>query len=157
MTQEQRRRLKYPDTDTFHYHNANPKNKITTDCVVRAISTALNKPYNEVVMEMAQMYCETGYHTGENKLIDRYMKKHGWVCLKQPKKDDGTKYTGREFCRTVTHPIYCEDLNIPISFELNRILANIGSHHVVAIIAGQIWDTWNSTSGAIGKIWVKPT
>lgn len=155
MTLEEKRRLKHPDTDTFHYYNANPKNKITTDCVVRAVCTALGKPYNDVVMEMAELQCKTGYDAGENTLIDKYMQQNGWIRVKQPRKDDNTKYTGEEFCRTLMHPIYCEELNLP-DCEINRVLAHIGGHHVVAIMSGQVWDIWNSTQGTIGQVWVKP-
>lgn len=55
------RQQKYPDTDTFHYYNANPKNRITGGCAFRAISTALNQDYNQTVMEMAELMCKTGY------------------------------------------------------------------------------------------------
>ena len=55
------RKERYPDTDTFSYFNANPKNKITGDCVARAICTALELPYNQVVMELAEQQCKTGY------------------------------------------------------------------------------------------------
>lgn len=47
------RQQKYPDTNTFHFHNANPKGRITTDCVIRAICVATELPYNQVVMELA--------------------------------------------------------------------------------------------------------
>lgn len=156
MTLEQKRRYKHPDTHTFHYYNANPKNKITTDCVIRAVCTVLGKPYNDVVMEMARLQCETGYDDAEKKLIDKYMKQNGWVRVKQPRKDDNTKYTGEEFCRTLMHPVYSEELGFEIDFEINRVLAHIGGHHVVAIMSGQVWDTWNSTQGTIGQVWVKP-
>ena len=36
-----KREDKFKDTATFHYYNANPKNRITGDCAFRAISTAL--------------------------------------------------------------------------------------------------------------------
>jgi hypothetical protein len=156
MTHEQKRKLKYPNTECFHYHNANPKGKITTDCVIRAICTVLNKSYNEVLMEMAELQCKTGLDMSENKCIDKYMQQNGWVRVKQPRKEDNTKYTGKEFCRTLMHPIYCEELNIPINFEINRVLAHIGGHHIVAIMSGQVWDHWNSTNGTIGQVWVKP-
>ena len=81
-----RRIDKYPDTDTFHYYNANPKNKITTDCVYRAISAGLDIPYNTVVTEMAQLQCETGYDCGDNRLIDKYITSKGWESRPQPKK-----------------------------------------------------------------------
>jgi hypothetical protein len=156
MTMNEKRAKKYPDTDYFHFHNANPKGKMTSDCVIRAVSTALEQSYKQTLMEMAEMTSDTGYMLNENKCIDRYLKSKGWIKCKQPKKDDGTKYTGKEFCRTLTHPIYSEELNLTNrSFEINRVIANIGGHHIVAIMSGQIWDTWNSADGSIGIVWVK--
>ena len=35
-----RRQDKYPETKWFIYDNVNPKNKITSDCVIRAITKA---------------------------------------------------------------------------------------------------------------------
>ena len=157
MTLEEKRRLKHPDTKYFHYHNANPKNKLTTDCVVRAISTVLRQSWEETLREMTELSCKTGFMLNENNLMDRYMQSKGWTRCKQPKKWDGTKYTGEEFCRTLMHPIYAEeDLHLTDkAFEMNRVLANIGGHHLVAIMSGQVWDTWNSTQGSIGIVWVK--
>ena len=71
-----RRQEKYPETSTFHYHNANPKNRFTGDCRIRAISVACEIPYNQVVMDLAQIQCETGYdqcaHQGISILMERY-------------------------------------------------------------------------------------
>lgn len=156
MTLTEKRKAKYPNTDTFTYYNANPKNKITTDCVIRALCTAMEKPYNDVVMELARMQCETGFDMSENSLIDRYLQKNGWTRCKQPKKWDGTKYTGKEFCRTLSHPIYSEELNLTDKpFNWHRVVANLGGHHIVAIVEGTVYDTWNSTAGSIGIVWVK--
>ena len=74
-----KRQDKYPDTNTFHFYNANPHNRFTTDCVIRAISTATEIPYNQVVMEMAEMQCKTGFDPSENKLIDKYLTSKGWT------------------------------------------------------------------------------
>ena len=157
MTMNEKRARKYPDTDYFHFHNANPKGKMTEDCAVRAITTALRQPYEQTLRELVEITIKTGYMLNGNKGIDAYMKSKGWVKCKQPKKPDGTKYTGQEFCRTLMHPIYSEELDIcKEGFEINNILANIGGHHIVAIMSGQIWDTWNSANGSIGIVWVKP-
>lgn len=157
MTMNEKRARKYPDTDYFHFYNANPKGKMTGDCVIRAITTALNQPYEQTLREMAEMTIKTGYMLCVNEGIEKYMQSKGWIRLKQPKKPDGTKYTGVEFCRTLMHPIYSEELNLTDKdFEINRVLANIGGHHIVAIVAGQIYDTWNSADGSIGIVWVKP-
>ena len=141
-----KREDKYPNTSVFTYYNANPKNKITTDCVIRAISTATNKPYNEVVMEIAELQCKTGIDMDSKQGIEKYLATLGWIKHKQPRKYDNTKYTGKEFCKYVQeHPF------IPFRY----IIANIGGHHIVAIIDGKILDTWNSSDGSIGNYWTK--
>ena len=156
MNKNERLKNKYPDTDTFHFYNANSKGKITPDCSIRAISTVLEQSYEQTLREMVDLTIKTGYFINENKCINKYMQSKGFTLCKQPRKEDNTKYTGQEFCRTLMHPIYSEDLKLTHKdFEINRILANIGGHHIVAIMSGQIWDTWNSTSGSIGKVWVK--
>lgn len=145
-----RRQEKYPDTKTFHFFNANPKGRYTTDCVIRAISTAADIPYKTVVMEMAEMQCETGYDMSENKLIDMYLSSKGYVKYKQPRKWDGRKYTGAEFCSVIRHKEFVDGIVLA-----NKIIANIGGHHICAIMDGKVWDTWNSTGGCIGNYWVK--
>lgn len=145
------RQQKYPETRNFHYYNANPKNRMTTDCVIRAISTATEIPYTQVVMEMAEMQCKTGYDPSENKLIDMYLQSKGWCRRSQPRKIDNTKYTGAEFCQEIREGTrWSESV-----FDYQRIVANIGGHHTVAIINGKVWDIWDSTDGCIGNYWVK--
>lgn len=136
----------YPDTQTFHYHNQNPKNRFTGDCRIRAISTACQIPYNQVVMDLAKIQCETGYDQTCNQGLDILLKQYGWVKCRQPRKFDDTKYTGNEYCKLIQKG--------KITFG-DRIIANIGGHHIVAIIDGKIWDTWDSTDGCIGNYWVK--
>lgn len=94
-----RREEKYPETKSFHFYNANPHNRFTTDCVIRALSTALEIPYNQVVKEMAELQCKTGWDPSETHTIDKYLKNHGWVKQGQPRKYDNTKYTGKEFVK----------------------------------------------------------
>jgi len=156
MTLVEKRQLRHPNTHTFMYYNANPKNKITTDCVIRALCTGMRKEYNEVVLELAKMQCETGYDDGDVSLIDRYLKKNGWTRCKQPRKKDNKKYTGEEFCLKLQHPIYCEELtSLPNEFDWQHVIANIGGHHIVAIVDGKVHDIWNSTHKSIGTVWVK--
>lgn len=156
MTMNEKRRRKYPDTDYFHFHNPNPKGKLTEDCVIRAVTTALNQPYEQTIREMAEMTIKSGYMLCGTKGIDKYMQSKGWTRCKQPKKYDGTKYTGKEFCRTLYHPIYSEEIQLTKEdYDSSRLLVNIGGHHTVAIIHGQIYDTWNSAEGSIGIVWVK--
>lgn len=136
------RKDKYIDTEYFHYFNANPRNRITGDCVFRAFTLAMEEDYNSIVMEMAKLMCETGYALNDTKGEERYLKLKGWIKCPQPKKSDGTKYTGREFCKLLAN-------------KNKRYIAHIGGHHVVAIVDKKINDTWDSSSGCIGNYWIK--
>ena len=144
------RQEKYPETKTFHFYNANPKNRITGDCVTRALCTALDIPYNQCVMEQAEIQCRTGYDNATAQGINYYLKDKGWAKNAQPRKDDGTKYTGKE---------WCEKISKDKRFKGKSIVANIGGHHTVCIkeIDGRfkVFDHWNSTDGCIGNYWVK--
>ena len=154
-----RRQDKYPDTDTFHYYNANPKNRITTDCCVRAISAATGTDYNRVVLAQAIIQMETGYDQACNKGVDVLMERSGWSKMPQPRKKDGTKYTGKEFCefqQKYLQDEYAHGKEVDDGIVISpRIVANIGGHHMVAIVDGKVWDIWNSTRGCIGNYWVK--
>lgn len=141
-----KRQEKYPETKTFHYYNANPKNRMTTDCNVRALCTALEIPYNQVVMELAEVQCRTGYDVASPKGIDEYLKSKGWVKQKQPRKDDNTKYTGKE---------WCEEIQTHRHWYSPQMIANIGGHHIVAVMFGQVYDVWDSTDKCIGNFWEK--
>lgn len=145
------RREKYPDTKYFKFYNANPHNRLTGDCTFRAISTALDMDWKDTVMEMADLSCKTGYAINDKKGIERYLKLKGWHKMKQPRKVDNTKYTGKEFCNFLNK-------NYP-NGSCGNIVANIGGSHIVSIIYEnkkyRIFDTWDSSEGCIGNYWIK--
>ena len=90
----------------------------------------------------------------DDNLYKKYLKDNGWIMLKQPRKIDNTKYTGAEFCQELQEG--CRfNYDDMIVDEYSRIIAHIGGHHIVTIIDGRIYDTWNSSDGCIGNIWVK--
>ena len=144
---------KYPNTDTFRFYNANPKNRITGDCVTRAISVATEEDYNKIVMARALVHIETGYDSTVNEGISVLMEKLGWTKMKQPKKPNGKKYTGKEWCKYLNKE-YPEGV---------RMVANIGGHHIVAIVPKvidgkmkhRVYDIWDSTRKCIGNYWIK--
>ena len=143
-----KRQEKYKDTQTFHFHNQNPKGKYTTDCVKRAISHATGTPYNDVVMELAEWQIRTSLDECEKRLYGKYLASMGWVQHPQPRKEDGTKFTGVDFCKWL-NKTHCT----------SNVIANIGGHHIVAIVPVdskfKVCDTWNSTKGCIGNYWTK--
>lgn len=144
-----KRQDKYPDTATFHNFNANPRNKITTDCVIRALSTAMERPYNEVYEELFKFSLKCGLMLNDHKCYEKYLEAQGWIKHSQPRKDDNTKYTGKQFCKWIQDSYeYAIGITQPI-------IAHIGGHHIVAIMDGKVNDTWDSTGGAIGNYWTR--
>lgn len=147
------RQRNVPDTPTFHFYNANPQNRITGDCTFRAICTALEQSWEQTVMEMAEMSCKTGYAINDKKGIERYLESKGWKKQKQPRKDDNTKFTGKEFCEQLQDDPWI--FTGKEYYYAARIVAVIGGHHIVAIVNGKVYDTWNSTCKTIGNYWTK--
>lgn len=139
------RKEKYPDTDYFKYFNANPKNRITGDCIYRALSTALDIPYNQVVIELAELHCKTGYC--DESLYSKYLESKGWVRYGCPKKSDNTRYTVKEWIR---HECLGK------SYYTNSVVAHAGTHHIIAIKDHKVHDIWNSSEEKLGVVWLKP-
>lgn len=143
MKLEEKRRFKHPETAYYCYRNVNPKNKITSDCVYRAIANATGLDYKTVALDMTKLQVETGYDTGENRLIDKYLTSLGWVKMSQPRNLDNTKLTGKEFINK-------------FSKYYKKVILSIGTHHLSCIINGRFEDTWNCSYGKVGIYWVKP-
>jgi len=144
--------ITYPNTDYFTFENVNPKNKRTGDCVVRAISKAMNKPWHEVIDEMIpymHKYCSL---LNEPTLFTRYLEDQGFRRMKQPRKFDNTKYTGKDFVNYLNDNYYLEN---------RRIVANIGWHHTTCFVDEDdgrgytCHDIWDPTDKTIGNYWIK--
>lgn len=142
-----KRQDRFPDTTTFHFYNANPKGRFTTDCVIRAISTATQIAYAETVRTLAEWQIRTGFDDGDASCYGKMLEADGWTKQRQPRKPDGKKYTGSEFCDWLIKTGEWK--------RHRRIIAHLGGNHVVAIIDGRVWDTWDSTDGCIGNYWTK--
>lgn len=127
------------NTESFEYYNANPKDKITSDCVIRALSVALNKPWDEVMTDLMQYALKYKLMPNDKDCYAKYLKDLGWIKQRQPRKENNTKYTGKEF----------------VKIFKGTCIAHIGGHHLVCIKDGKVLDTWNSTGGCIGNYWVK--
>lgn len=137
-----RRQDKYPNTEMFHYLNTNPKNRITTDCVIRAIAGALVANNNrknlkndklcknmwEIVMtELGDWACEYGYMPTDTKCYDKFLQYHGFGKHQQLRHSDNTKYTLKEF-------IECHKTGI--------WLVNMPTH-LTLVVDGINYDIWD--------------
>lgn len=127
----------------FVYDNANPKDKVTTDCVIRAISVGTGLSWDDVFKGLATVAMKYKLSMGDSKCYGRYLAGLGYIQMKQPRKADNTKYTGREFIKTYT------------AYNSRPVIAHIGGHHLTAIKNGKIHDTWDCSYGTIGIYWIK--
>jgi len=112
----------------YKYYNPNPHSKSIGDCVVRAISKVMGYSWDQTYIEL----CIQGYLMKDfgdsNQVWDSYLRGCGFIRKVIPNTCPDC-YTIKDFCDD--HP-YGE-----------YILAT-GSH-VVAVISGDFYDSWNSS------------
>ena len=150
MTRQER----YPETSTFHYYNANPKNRKGGDCVIRAICTALDQSWEQTVRELTEVGIKHGYVLNDKHTYSKYLEQKGFDKRPQPRKRDNTKYTGAEWCDLLQRD--------GMYYGCAAIIAHIGGNHIVCIRPARdgegfkmkVHDIWNSTDGCIGNYWV---
>ena len=120
------------------------------DCVTRAISLALDLPYEEVweYLEMLQ-----GYSPDEG--VDReasaeFLRDYGWTCLDPA-----------EFMQ-LYHPSLSTDHGVKVN-DLARVIDNgivachlLGEGHLVTIKGSKYLDAWNSGGLQSTELWIGP-
>ena len=135
------------ETPYYHFYNANPKDRRTGDCLIRALAVALGKSWDDVVDDLVAIAHKTKYTIGEQRNYEQYLKSNDYTIEKQPKHEDNTKLTGEELCRLLDY-----------RHMTKPVLANIGADHIVvfAKIDGRykIHDIWNCQRYKIGKVYI---
>lgn len=111
----------------FINHNANPANKHVGDCTVRAISAALGKSWEEVFIGVCLYAFMEADMPSANHVWGMYLKRNGY---RRYNVDDHGKerYTVDDFCKD--HP--------------KGVFVLALSSHVIAVIDGNYYDTWDS-------------
>lgn len=119
----------------FVKYNPNPYKSRVGDCVVRAISTALDREWEQVYMELAYKGLEMGDMPSSNAVWGTYLYEEGLDVKVFP----FGKYTVKSFAKT--HP-------------RGTFVLGTGSH-LVAVIDGNYYDTWDSGSEPIIYCFIK--
>lgn len=106
--------------------NANPINRDTGDCTVRAISVLMNQSWRDTYADLSMTAFYLSNMPSANESWHEYLILNGYRRHVIP--DTCPKcYTVKEFC--MDHP-------------KGRFLLATG-HHVVAVIDGDYYDTWD--------------
>lgn len=113
----------------FKQINLNPLGKSTGDCVIRALSVLLTRSWNEIYL----LLCVYGYMLKDwgssNSVWDRLLKDEGFKKSMIPDTCPDC-YTIKDFCTDIGN-------------DGRRYLVATGSH-VVAVINGFYYDSWDS-------------
>lgn len=124
---------------TYKYYNPNPTGNDTGDCVIRAISKVMNQSWDETYWDL----CDQGFLMGDwgdsNRVWDTYLRDNGFV-RRVISNTCPNCYTVKEFCHDNPYGVF--------------ILA-IGNH-VVAIVNGSYYDSWDSGNEIPIYYYVKP-
>ena len=89
------------DTQYYHFFNKNPKDRRTTDCVVRALATVLNQSWEQTYRDLFEIGMKSCRPPEDSWVTDKYLKSKGCIKINQPKQKDGTKFTGEEICHLI--------------------------------------------------------
>ena len=151
--QEERRMLRYPNTDVFQWENLNPKGHITADCTFRAIASAANISWEDAVTGLRD--AEIRYARVDMRVLDKYLEELGWTKHKQPVMDDRTKYRVHSFVKHLTE-------HYP-NGELGNVLCTTSRHHMICVkpvrephgTVYKIHDHWNCQNLWVSNFWTK--
>lgn len=127
----------------YTYYNANPKNRKTGDCSTRALVGVLGITYEQALREQMEESLRCYYDPTSKQVMERVLKRYGWIKMPQPKKADGTKYTVAELDKVVSTR----------SLE-NGVLVTVANHHL-AVKGDSVLDTWDSRRKCIGNYYIR--
>lgn len=114
---------------SYEYFNPNPKGKMVGDCAIRAISKAFDESWEAVYMTLLVAGMRDCDMPNANSVWGKALRQAGFEkCLIE--KDCTDCYTLDDFCRDNPSGVY--------------VVATSG--HVVTVIDGVIYDSWNSSA-----------
>lgn len=110
----------------FVEYNANPKNKQVGDCVIRAISTALNQDWETTYIEICIMGASQFNMPSSNAVWGLYLKNKGY---------ERTAIINACNCYTIAD--FCKD------HPNGTYIVGTGTH-AVCVKDGKFYDVWDS-------------
>lgn len=123
---------------SYIYYNANPYNNFNIDCTVRAISVLLDQPWDKTYDDICAVGKEMKMMPSTNRVWGAYLKRRGYRPYFIPDTCPDC-YTVKDFCYDNPYGEYLLALD----------------QHVVAVIDGDYYDTWNSGNEVPFYYWKK--
>lgn len=123
--------------------NVNPKGRKTEDCSTRALVSVLGISYDEALKLQCEESLKCYYDPTSKQVMERILVKFGYVKMKQPRYDDGTKYLVKELDKLLTKEE--KDAGVLVTV----------AHHHTTIKGDNIIDIWNCGNKTVGNYYVK--
>lgn len=124
----------------FVKFNQNPKQKRTTDCVIRAISFALGKTWEEVYRDLAEQGIENGLMLNDRNNWKLYLKVLGYNMERMPKTLNNKRYTVEQFADEIARKGCTYIVKI--------------ANHITVVKDKKLYDTWNCKNKCVGNYWI---
>lgn len=124
--------------EIYRYCNPHPQKKLVGDCVVRAITIALDGDYLEVRKHLNRVkkeLKETSYKN--NKFIHKYAQLMGWDKISFPAIKGVPRLRGRDFVK---------------KYPKGKYILNLAGH-IVTVVDGVYFDIWDCTDKMIYNAW----
>lgn len=126
-------------TDNFRYYNNNPNKYKTSDCVVRAISTALDKSWDDVLKDLTAYALKYKYFINCQELYEIYLKDCRWKKHNAPHKRNGDAYVLGDWLKNFN----------------GEAIVTIDDDHLTYVNNHIVYDIWNCTENEVGVFWTQ--
>lgn len=123
----------------FINYNANPRGRKTSDCVIRAICTALNNTWEDTYRSLVDYSIKQSLMCNEKRALMGYLKAKGYEMKKMPKHKNNTRYTIAEFIDTIAEPKATYILSV--------------ANHLTTVRDKTLLDTFNCGKKFVGNYW----
>ena len=118
----------------WRYYNSNPTKREVNDCVIRAISKAENKSWDEVYSELSTLAQEQRILLDDMRFVEPYLdSKYERICYKC----DGCRMTVSEFIERNPQGTYLVTMQ----------------GHITCVKNGTLFDTWDCRDKLIWCSW----
>lgn len=137
--------------EIFKLYNNNPNNNFTQDCIIRALSEFLNKPYFEIVDDLVKVYKQTGFHIADSVCLTYYI--NNLKNIQEIEIGLQNKISVSTLCKNIINKNFTQIPQLTVN-NCDKILAFLGNTHLTFIQKGVIMDTWNCSSLIVNKLYV---
>lgn len=124
----------------FINYNANPKGLHVQDCVIRALSKATNKSWDEVYEELCRIGLKKKRMPNDPHTYNQFLKENDFISSPARRNAHGKMITVKEFAEHV-------DADTMYIIHTRK--------HLTVVFNNDIYDTWNTGSQKAGKFYFK--